>query len=268
MKAKLAASRIAIAILGLAIGGALGQSSRPNRAKRPPQYSFEVVRQFPHDPAAFTQGFAFHGGYFYEGTGLTGRSSLREVQVETGAVIRKVDLGPEFFGEGITVLKNQVVQLTWLSHTGFVYSLNDFHPVRRFSYPGEGWGITTDGRELFLSDGTPEIRVLDPTTFAEKRRLRVHQGTTPVAQLNELEFVEGELFANVWHTDRIARISSHTGEILGWIDLTGLLSPIYRLGPEAVLNGIAYDPQRKRLFVTGKLWPTIFEIRLIPNSPR
>jgi glutaminyl-peptide cyclotransferase len=137
--------------------------------------------------------------------------------------------------------------------------------LRQFSYPGEGWGITTDGREVFVSDGTPEIRVLDSNTLIEKRRFKVHDGTKLVAQLNELEFVEGEIFANVWRTDRIARISPQTGDVVGWIDLTGLLSPMYRSGPDAVLNGIAYDRQSKRLFVTGKLWPSIFEIRVIPK---
>ena len=261
MKVKLVASRLAIAILWLAPGIAFGQSPH-----RPPEYTFQVVRQFPHDPAAFTQGLAFLDSYFYEGTGLTGRSSLRQVKVETGAVVRKVDLDPEFFGEGITILKNQVVQLTWQSHTGFVYSLKDFRLLRRFSYPGEGWGLATDGSELFLSDGTSEIRVLDPATFAEKRRLKVRDGATPVTQLNELEFVEGDLFANIWQTDRIARISTRTGEVVGWIDLKGLLSPVYRIGPGSVLNGIAYDSRRKRLFVTGKLWPAIFEIRVVPTK--
>jgi glutamine cyclotransferase len=157
------------------------------------------------------------------------------------------------------------VQLTWQSQTGFIYNLSDFRLLRQFSYPGEGWGLATDGRELFMSDGTPQIRVLDPLTLKEKRRFTVHDGKTHIDELNELEFVEGELFANVWQTDRIARISPQTGEVLGWIDLKGLLSPVYRLESGAVLNGIAYDPNRKRLFVTGKLWPNIFEIQLVPK---
>ena len=268
MKRRLPALPLAVSSLLIAVGIALSQSPQRNRPRHPPRYTFEVVRQFPHDTNAFTQGFAYHGNYFYEGTGLKGRSSLRQVRVETGEIVRQVSLAPEFFGEGITVLGNEVIQLTWQSHIGFVYNLSDFRLRRRFSYPGEGWGITTNGHELFMSDGTSEIRVLDSRTLVEKRRLRVHDGTTLVSQLNELEFVEGEILANVWQTDQIARISPQTGEVVGWIDLAGLLSPIYHLGPDAVLNGIAYDQQRKRLFVTGKLWPTILEIRVVPKHPK
>jgi glutaminyl-peptide cyclotransferase len=188
------------------------------------------------------------------------------VDLKTGAVIQHVDLGTGFFGEGITIIKNRVFQLTWKSAVGFVYDLDSFHLLRKFGYSGEGWGLTTDGRALFLSDGTSEIRVLNADTFQETRRFRVHDGATPIDQLNELELVEGQIFANVWHSNRIARISPQTGDVVGWIDLTGLLSPVYRLEPEAVLNGIAYDPIRKRLFVTGKLWPSVFEIRLSPKT--
>jgi glutamine cyclotransferase len=236
--------------------------------KAAPAYTFAVVRVFPHDPTAYTQGLTYRDGFLYEGTGRNGQSSLRKVRLDTGEVIQHVDLGPEFFGEGITIIKDKVFQVTWKSGAGFVYDLNSFHLLRNFSYSGEGWGLATDGRELFLSDGTSEIRILNPETFQEKRRLRVHDGATPVDQLNELEFVGGQIFANVWHSNRIARISPQTGDVVGWIDLTGLLSPIYRLEPEAVLNGIAYDPNRKRLFVTGKLWPNIFEIRLSPKHNR
>jgi glutaminyl-peptide cyclotransferase len=223
---------------------------------------------FPHDTSAYTQGLAYRDGFLYEGTGLNGRSSLRKVRLETGEVLQHVDLGSEFFGEGITLVKDNVLQLTWKSERGFVYDLNNFLLLRTFSYSGEGWGLTTNGREVFMSDGTSEIRVLDAETLHEKRRFGVHDGSTPVDQLNELEFVEGQIFANVWHSNRVARISPRTGDLVGWIDLTGLLSPIYRLESEAVLNGIAYDPIRKRLFVTGKLWPSVFEISLIPKHRR
>jgi glutaminyl-peptide cyclotransferase len=268
MKVRLHALRLAILVLTLAPTVAPGQAAQRDGTKHPPEYTFKVVRQFPHDPTAFTQGLAYRDGYFYEGTGLNGRSSLRQIRVQTGEVVRQVDLAAQFFGEGVTLLGNEVIQLTWQSHIGFVYQLGDLHWMRSFSYSGEGWGITTDGRQIFMSDGSPEIHVLDSSTFLEKRRLKVHDGSAPVAQLNELEFVEGEIFANVWHSDRIARISPQTGEVVGWIDLTGLLSLPQRSDPDAVLNGIAYNPQGKRLFVTGKLWPAIFEIQVIPKHPR
>jgi len=243
------------------------QTSHQISAKMP-EYTFAIVRVFPHDTSAYTQGLAYRDGFLYEGTGLNGRSSLRKVRLETGEVLQHVDLGSEFFGEGITLVKDNVLQLTWKSERGFVYDLNNFLLLRTFSYSGEGWGLTTNGREVFMSDGTSEIRVLDAETLHEKRRFGVHDGSTPVDQLNELEFVEGQIFANVWHSNRVARISPRTGDLVGWIDLTGLLSPIYRLESEAVLNGIAYDPIRKRLFVTGKLWPSVFEISLIPKHRR
>jgi glutamine cyclotransferase len=257
----------AIACLLAAVAGLfLAQSAHPNPVARQPQYTFKIVRTFPHDPNAFTQGLAYHDGVLYEGTGLQGRSSLRKINLETGQVVREIDLAPEFFGEGITVLKNEVLQLTWQSQIGFVYRLSDFHLLRQFSYPGEGWGLTTDGRDIFMSDGTPEIRVLDPDRLVEKRRFTVHDEGAPVRELNELEFVEGQIFANIWQTDRIARIAPQNGEVVGWIDLKGLLSPVYRLESGAVLNGIAYDPEGKRLFVTGKLWPKIFQIEVVSKQ--
>jgi glutaminyl-peptide cyclotransferase len=267
MEMKVTHRRLAIAFVLAAVAQSLlGQSSHHSHATRPPEYTFKIVRTFPHDPTAFTQGLAYFDGFLYEGTGLKGRSSLRKVRLETGEIVQRVDLAPEFFGEGITLLKNEVLQLTWQSQMGFVYNVSDFRLLRRFSYLGEGWGLTTNGREIFMSDGTPEIRVLDAGTLAEKRHFTVYDGDTPIDQLNELEFVDGEIFANVWQTDRIARISPQSGKVVGWIDLKGLLSPIYRLESGAVLNGIAYDSNRKRLFVTGKLWPSIFEIRLVPKQ--
>jgi glutamine cyclotransferase len=266
MTTRVTRQRLAVAFLLTVLGQLLsGQSSHQIQTKRTPEYTFKIVRTFPHDPTAFTQGLVYRDGVLYEGTGLNGRSSLRKVRLDTGRIVQRADLAQEFFGEGITLLKNEVIQLTWQSHTGFVYNVSDFRLLRRFSYPGEGWGLTTNGHEIFMSDGTPEIRVLAPGTLAEKRRFTVHDGATPVDQLNELEYVDGEIFADVWQTDRIARISPQSGKVVGWIDLKGLLSPIFRLEPGAVLNGIAYDSSRKRLFVTGKLWPSIFEIRLVPK---
>ena len=251
-----------------AVSTASGQSPSSGGKHSTPEYTFEVVRQFPHDPTAFTQGITYHDGFFYEGTGRTGQSSLRQVKPETGQIVRKVDLAPDLFGEGITVLENKVIQLTWLSHLGFVYDLHDFRQLRTFQYAGEGWGLTTDRHDLFMSDGSSEIRVLDANTFAEKRRIKVRDGGKQVDQLNELEFVEGEIYANIWHSDRIARISPQTGKVVGWIDLTGLLGSFYQRQAEEVLNGIAYDREGKRLFVTGKLWPKIFEIRVIPKHSK
>jgi glutamine cyclotransferase len=241
-------------------------------ATQTPRYTFEVMHTFPHDPNAFTQGLAYRDGFFYEGNGRVGRSSLRKVRLETGEVLERIDLAPDIFGEGITLYKNEIIQLTWLSEKGFVYDVSDFHLLRQFSYKGEGWGLATNGapgkEELFMSDGTSEIRVLDASTLTEKRRVSVRDGDQPIDQLNELEYVEGELFANIWQSDTIARISPQTGKVLGWIDLTGLLSPVYKREPGAVLNGIAYDPHQQRLFVTGKLWPSVFEIRLIPKPSK
>jgi glutamine cyclotransferase len=233
---------------------------------RPPEYTFKIIRVFPHDPTAYTQGLAYRDGFLYEGTGLNGRSSLRKVDVESGKVLQRVDLKPEFFGEGITLFKNEIVQLTWKSQTGFIYNLSDFRLLRQFSYSGEGWGLATNGKDIFMSDGTAEIRVLDGSTLQEKRRFTVRDGSTSVTELNELEWVHGEILANVWQTDRIARISPQNGRVVGWIDLTGILSPVYRQERDAVLNGIAYDSRGNRLFVTGKLWPSIFEIQLVPKN--
>jgi glutaminyl-peptide cyclotransferase len=242
--------------------------TRQATAAATPEYTYKVVHVFPHDPAAFTQGLVYHDGFLYEGTGLNGHSSLRKVRLETGEVVQKTDLAPEFFGEGIAIYRNEVVQLTWQSETGFVYDLGNFHLLRRFSYSGEGWGLATGDHEIFMSDGSTEIRVLDAGTLKEKRRIKVYDGDTPVEELNELEIVDGQIFANVWKSDRIARISPRTGKVLGWIDLEGILSPIYHRDPNAVLNGIAYDPAGKRLFVTGKLWPSVFEIKVVPKGPK
>lgn len=245
------------------------QPGPPNRSPRTPEYTFRIIRVYPHDSAAFTQGLVYRAGFLYEGTGLKGASSLRKVRLETGEVVKRIDLAPDLFGEGIAFHNDEIIQLTWLSETGFVYDAKDFRLLRRFSYRGEGWGLAGNGasssNELFMSDGTSEIRVLDAATLREKRRFTVYDGDRLIDRLNELEYVEGEIFANVWLSDRIVRISPRTGKVLGWIDLTGLLSPMYRCERGAVLNGIAYDAAGKRLFVTGKLWPKVFEIRLVPK---
>jgi glutaminyl-peptide cyclotransferase len=232
----------------------------------PAQYGYRVVKTYPHDRSAFTQGFEYHDGFLYEGTGVVGRSSVRKVDLATGRVIKQYDLPRPYFGEGITVLNQQLLELTWQSETGFVYDTSNFTPQRNFKYSGEGWGLTNDGKQIYMSDGTAQIRVLDPTTLKEIRRITVNDGGKPVVMLNELEWVKGELYANVWQTDRIARISPADGKVLGWIDLTGILPQSERPNPDAVLNGIAYDSVGDRLFVTGKLWPKIFEIKLVPKK--
>lgn len=228
----------------------------------PPVYGYEVVRVYPHDPEAFTQGLVYEGGFLYESTGLHGRSSLRKVELETGRIVKIHHLPPEFFGEGLTIWKDQLIQLTWHERTGFVYEKETFRLLRTFTYATEGWGLTHDGRWLIRSDGTATLYFLDPETFREVKRLLVHDRGRPVRFLNELEFVRGEIYANVWQTECLVRISPQTGRVLGWVDLTGLLSPEDQARSVDVLNGIAYDATRDRLFVTGKLWPKLFEIRL------
>jgi glutaminyl-peptide cyclotransferase len=234
-------------------------------AVRSTQSAYRVLKSYPHDREAFTQGLEYRDGFLYEGTGRTGQSSLRKVQLETGRVLQRFDVPQPFFGEGITVLNEQVFQLTYTTQTGFVYDKRTFRLLRSFSYPGEGWGLTNDGKQIYMSDGTAQIRVWDPATLKEVRRFTVRDGTRPVEDLNELEFVRGEILANVWHTDRVVRVSPKDGRVTGWIDLTGLLpKPERPADPEGVLNGIAFDPAGGRLFVTGKLWPKIFEIKLAP----
>lgn len=230
-----------------------------------PTYGYEVVRSYPHDRAAFTQGIIFRNGVFYEGTGLNGRSTLRKVKLETGEVLQVKPLGQEYFGEGITDWKGSLLQITWKNEVGFVYDLNTFERTKTWAYTGEGWGLTHDDTRLIMSDGSSELRFIDPVTLNETGRITVRDGRAPVDELNELEYVKGEIFANVWRTERIARISPKDGRVLGWIDLSGLLSPAERAGVD-VMNGIAYDAAGDRLFVTGKLWPRVFQIKLVPRG--
>lgn len=230
-----------------------------------PEYGYQVVHTYPHDRMAFTQGLEFRAGFLYEGTGLEGRSTLRKVKLETGEVVQRIDIAPQFFGEGITVINQQILQLTWKAQMGFVYDQTGFRRSRTFNYAGEGWGLTNDGSRIFMSDGSSEIRVWDSSTLHEKARLKVRDGQKPIEELNELEWFHGEILANVWQTDKIARISPTDGKVIGWIDMTGLLPPADREGVD-VLNGIAYDSLGDRLFVTGKLWPKLFEIKLAPKK--
>lgn len=228
-----------------------------------PVHRYQVVRSYPHDRQAFTQGLVYLEGFLYEGTGLNGQSAIRKVKLESGEVLQQRRLDDKYFGEGIAVWGKTIVQLTWQSEVGFVYDLASFEPIRTFRFTGEGWGLTHDGKRLIMSDGTPTLRFLDPVTFKETGRLTVKYRGVPVDDLNELEIVKGEIFANVWQSQRIARISPETGQVTGWIDLSGLLSPSEAIGVD-VMNGIAYDPKGDRLFVTGKLWPRVFEVRIVP----
>jgi len=238
-------------------------SNLPVRASQVPVYGYRVINTYPHDRTAFTQGLVYENGLLYEGTGRRGQSTLRKVELKTGQVLQPLDLPPELFGEGIVIFGEQIVQLTWQSRLGFVYDKTSFERLREFVYPTEGWGITHDGQQLIMSDGTATLYFWDPDTLAEIGRVAVTDNGQPVVRLNELEYVRGEVFANIWQTDFIARIDPRTGFVTGWIDLTGLLDPEDRLEPVDVLNGIAYDPGRDRLFVTGKLWPKLFEIELL-----
>ncbi|MBZ5610991.1 MAG: glutaminyl-peptide cyclotransferase [Acidobacteriia bacterium] len=231
-----------------------------------PEYGYQVVHVYPHDRGAFTQGLEFRAGFLYEGTGLNGQSTVRKVKPETGEVLQEIRLDPQYFGEGITVFNQLIFELTWRSQIGFVYDQNSFRRLRSFSYSGEGWGLANDGSDIFMSDGTPEIRVWDPVTLREKRRITVRDAGKPVTSLNELECVRGEIYANVWQTDRIVRIAPATGRVLGWVNLAGLLSAADRAENTDVLNGIAYDALGDRLFVTGKLWPKMFEIKIVPKA--
>jgi|SRR5579872_525013 len=230
-----------------------------------PEYGYRIIHSYPHDREAFTQGLAYRGGFLYESTGLRGRSSLRKVQIDTGEVLQQIHLAPMLFGEGLTIVNGRIIQLTWQAHTGFVYDLLFFRLLRTFHYPGEGWGLTNDGKRIYMSDGTDQIRIWDPETFEERKRLTVHEGRQTIVNLNELEWVRDEIYANVWQTDRVARISPADGHVTGWIDLTGLLTRDDLSQPVDVLNGIAYDAGRDRLFVTGKLWPKLFEIKIVPK---
>nr|WP_271069027.1 glutaminyl-peptide cyclotransferase [Caulobacter sp. NIBR1757] len=232
--------------------------------ERAPIQSYEVVASFPHDTGAFTEGLFFQDGVLYESTGLKGRSDIRKVDPVTGKVLQKRDLDAKYFGEGIVAWKGKLVELTWQDEIGFLYDLKTFEPKGTFSYPGEGWALTHDGKRIIMSDGTAQLRFLDPDTLKETGRVTVTDGGGEINNLNEIEWVEGEVWANIWRTDWIARIDPVTGKVTGWIDMTDLLPAADRTGGEDVLNGIAYDAKGRRVLVTGKFWPKLYEIRVKP----
>jgi len=228
-----------------------------------PVYTYKVINTYPHDRSAFTEGLVFENGVLYEGTGLHGYSTLRRVKLESGEILQICELPPQFFGEGVTIYRNKIIQLTWQSHVGFVYDKYSFKLLQEFNYPDEGWGITHDGKHLIMSDGTQTLHFLNPETFEEISQIEVFANDIPVNRINELEYIQGEIYANIWQTELIARIDPLTGQVIGWIDLKGILSPEDHSGTVDVLNGIAYDAKNSRLFVTGKYWPKLFEIELI-----
>ena len=256
-----------LALASVLLMGTIGFHPLQRAGGAAPTYTYKVVRSYPHDRRAFTQGLIFRDGVLYEGTGMYGESGIRKVKLETGEVLQMHSLSREYFGEGITEWKGSIYQLTWKAQMGFVYDMRTFQQTKTFNYSGEGWGLTGDGSRLIMSDGSSSLRFLDPATLQETGRLRVRDNTGPVDQLNELEYIRGEIFANVWQTERIARISPKDGRVTGWIDLSGLLPPMERGGAD-VLNGIAYDATGDRLFVTGKWWPRLFEIKIVPRTAK
>ena len=262
---------LATLLLGPGLAGFAGCDAKPAAGAAPAapaavaSYTYEVVRTFPHDRDAFTQGLVYLDGALLESTGLNGQSTLRRVELATGRILQQVRVPSQYFAEGMTVLGGKIYQLTWQSQKGFVYDLATFALEKEFAYAGEGWGLTTDGHSLILSDGTDQLRFLDPATFKVTRTLRVTRAGQPLRLLNELEFIRGEIYANIWQSHTVARIDPATGRVLGVIDFFGLLPAADRAANTDVLNGLAYDPATDRLFVTGKNWPKLFEVRLRPQ---
>jgi glutamine cyclotransferase len=261
-RAQLPARYVLVLLLAFACCGGVAANSE----RATPVEGYRVVHAYPHDASAFTQGLVYVDGMLYEGTGLNGRSSIRMVDLTTGRVLQEHELPENYFGEGLTDWGNNLIELTWQSHIGFVYDRFSFRVVKTFVYEGEGWGLTHDSKHLIMSDGTSVLRLLDPVSFQQVGQVAVTDAGKPVLDLNELEYIHGEIYANVWQTDRIARISPATGKVIAWIDLAGLLPAAQRTNPDAVLNGSAYDSKRNRLFVTGKLWPKLFEIQVVPKA--
>ena len=244
--------------LALILAAAIAQGATP-------EYGYQVVHTYPHDRDAFTEGLEFRGGFLYESTGLEGFSKLSKIKLETGQVVQQIKLEPAIFGEGITIMNERIVQLTYKTEIGYVYDQASMKRQRTFKYRGEGWSLTNDGSQIYMDDGSAQIRVWDATTLQEKKRITIHDGVRPIVRLNELEWVRGEIWANIWQTNRIVRISPSDGRVVGWIECDGLLSPDDAAGVD-VMNGIAYDSLGDRIFVTGKLWPKLFEIKVVPKK--
>ncbi|MDP1798545.1 MAG: glutaminyl-peptide cyclotransferase [Planctomycetaceae bacterium] len=252
-----------IVVTVVVIGAAVGLAAALPRLTSTPVETVRVIASYPHDPDAFSQGLIMADGVLYEGTGTFGASSLRQVDLKTGRVERIVPLDQEYFGEGITLVDNKIFQLTWKNRLGIIYDRETLAPQSSFRYSGEGWGLTTDGKELILSDGTSYLRFISLDKFDVVRRVQVRSSQGAIDKLNELEYVDGEIYANIWYSDRIARISPKTGEVLGWIDLSNLYPARQRPSREHVLNGIAYDAKEKQLYVTGKNWPKLYQVEVV-----
>jgi glutamine cyclotransferase len=274
-------SRLVVALLGassLIVACGASSSPAPEAQAKPSavatparpaveQYGYEIIKSHPHDPAAFTQGLTVTAdGQVYEGTGLFNQSTLRRVDLANGAVLQSIKLDGQYFGEGIAVVGDRIVQLTWQNGTGFVYDRKTLVRVKEFTYPGEGWGLAYDGQRLIMSDGTDTLRFWHPETLQEVGRLRVRDGDNAVDRLNELEWVDGALYANVWQEDRIARIDPKTGVVTAWIDMSNLLTATERSRGVDVLNGIAHDPKTGHFLITGKLWPWVFEVKFVKRG--
>lgn len=256
--------RLGITGLLLTLSVVVVIAAAASRERTLPVSRFRVVAAYPHDPQAFTQGLIVHDGVMYEGTGLKGQSSLRRVELETGKVAAQMDLDGQYFGEGIACLNETIYQLTWQNRLAILYQPDSLEFIKTIRYPGEAWGLTSDGKQLILSDGSATLKFLNPETLEVTRRLEVKAARKPVTNLNELEYVAGEIWANIWYSDRIARIDPETGDVVGWLDLSPLYPVKQRRSKEHVLNGIAYDAEQKRIFVTGKNWPKVYEIELLP----
>lgn len=259
MKIRWAAAAVIVSATAVVI--AWPQLGAPREAGH---WDVEVKAVYPHDPRAFTQGLTFHNGVLYEGTGQYGESTVRRVDLETGRVEQRMPLEPRYFGEGIAILGSTLYQLTWQNGVALVYDVERLERTGSFTYDGEGWGLTHDGRQLIMSDGTETLRFIDPETFEVRRTVRVRDAGRPIVRLNELEYIDGEVWANIWYDDRIVRIDPGTGDVVGWVH-ADTVYPASERHPEDVLNGIAYDSDTGRLVITGKNWPHLYEIELRPR---
>jgi len=253
-------------IFGLVINWSAQLPVLPGHIPPVSEYTFMIINTYPHDYRAYTQGLVYHDGFFYESTGRRGESSLRQVELKSGAIIKSVSLNPEYFGEGLTIVDNRLIQLTWESYTGLVYDLHEFTLLEHFYYTTEGWGLTYDGMHLVQSDGSSKLYFLDTSDFAVVRELEVYDETGSIRNINELEYIKGEIFANIMPSNRIACIDPQTGRINAWINFDGILESVQVDSEVNVLNGIAYDDVNDRLFITGKLWPVVFEVKVVPTG--